>query len=516
MYRVFLPPSDLEKQENLQKRDFWFILGGVMFVTVIIGASTMRVFPGWDVVVWLIYIAGIIAIFIEPIYGVYLTIFFCLSGDMILIPWYPFNKNFSSAESFFFINSGLKFAAIELYLVVILLAWGFRMFAKKKIDFKLGPLGIPVIAFTVTAVYGLVYGISKRGDTTIALWECRAMFYMTLMYFFVVNFVENRKQINIIVWMIMLGNFVQGIVGCWYYLFYPNGSTHGSDGIMEHGASIHLNTLFVFVAALFLFNGPIKKKLLLIAFSLPSLFAYLVNQRRASFVSLGIAMILLGVALFRQNRSIFWKIAPPITVFATLFLAATWNNTGSAGLPARGIKSALGLGVSERDKASNVYRDIENVNTDFTIHQVPFTGLGFGNKFLIISPLPDISFFVWYEYITHNSIMWVWMQVGVFGFMALLFFIGSTVAVGVHTYDRIPTGNYKAIGATMVLYIIMHFVYAYVDMSWDVQNLTYIGTAVGIIASLDQVMAKPVRGEPKRFRWMRDTPPDIVLAEDEI
>ena len=515
MHRVLLSEYDLSTFRLRQARQFWLALGGVLLFTAIVGKQMMGYQAGPEVLAWFIYLAGIVAIFIQPRFGLYLIAFFSLAGDMLLIPWYPFNKNFSSSESILFLSSSLKFSALELYLVVVILAWAVRQFTHRKLEFKPGALGLPVALFFGSILYGLLFGIIRHGNFTTALWESRAMLYLPILYFLTVNLIKDRREINTLVWWIMTSQFIQGLLGCWYYFFYPNGSKKGSDGIMEHSASIHLDSLFVLIMALFLFQGSKSKRTILILFALPGVWAYLVNQRRASFVSFGVALILLGVALYRQNRRVFWILAPPLAIFAVLFLGATWNNTGTLGLPARGIKSALGLGISSRDSASNDYRVIENINTNYNIHKSLLTGLGFGNKFVIVAPMPDISFFVWWEYITHNSIMWVWMQVGVFGWLTMAVMIGMTVAVGAHSYDRLPGGDYKAIGATMVLYILMHFVYAYVDMSWENQSMVFVGLTVGVIGCFDAVMARPVPAPLPRYRWLRPIPPEFVIPEED-
>jgi O-antigen ligase len=172
------------------------------------------------------------------------------------------------------------------------------------------------------------------------------------------------------------------------------------------------------------------------------------------------------------------------------------------------------IAPNARDEASNEYRVVENVNTNFTIHQKALTGVGFGQKFFVIVPLPDISFFVWYEYITHNSIMWVWMQTGFFGFMSLLIMVGSTIMIGFHAYDRMPPGDEKAIGLTALLYVVMHFVYAYVDMSWENQSMILVGASIGIIGSLQWVMSRPIPAPRRRYRWQTLQPVQPVLLED--
>ena len=96
----------------------------------------------------------------------------------------------------------------------------------------------------------------------------------------------------------------------------------------------------------------------------------------------------------------------------------------------------------------------------------------------------------------------------------MVLMVGSTIAIGVHSYDRLPGGEYKAIGATMLMYVIMHFIYAYVDMSWENQSMVFVGTAIGVLGCLDAVMAKPVKTSQLRFRWLRPRPADIVLPEE--
>ena len=133
------------------------------------------------------------------------------------------------------------------------------------------------------------------------------------------------------------------------------------------------------------------------------------------------------------------------------------------------------------DALSNLYREIENDNVSFTIHKAPLTGVGFGNKFYIIRSMPDISFFVWWEYIVHNSIFWIWMKTGLFGFLAMLFMIGFSIMSGVRTLELAIDGNSKAIAITATLYLVMHFLYAYADMSWDNQSMIYVGAMMGVI-----------------------------------
>lgn len=489
-------------QQARQKWTLGLWLLGLIGVSGLLGLMLLRSGPDPALIAWLIYLAGVVAIVAQPRYGLYLILFLNLVADGILVPWYPIAKNFSSAESIFYVNDALIFSPLELYMVLTLLSWAARLFGRRRLDFRGGPLWLPVAAFAASIAVGLLYGLSRGGSLNIALWECRPMFYLPLMYFLVLNLIENRGQVSILMWATMLALFVEGFAGNLYFLVTLKADLSTVEAITEHSAAIHMNTLFVMIIAVWMFEGSWGKRLLLPLFAPFVGLTYLATQRRASFVVLAIALMLIAVVLYKENRRLFWMIVPAATVVGILYLGAFWNSSGALGLPARGIKSVFADESSE-EYASNIYRVIENVNTNFTIHQSPLFGVGFGNKFYVIMPMPDISFFDWWEYITHNSVLWVWMKAGLPGFLTMIFMVGAIVVTGARTLDRMPGGDLKATALTMLLYVIMHFVYAYVDMSWDTQSMVYVGTAAGLLGGLERIAARPAPPRPLRYRWQK-------------
>jgi hypothetical protein len=511
---LFSPQPTLADHEQRSRMLRWGWLAFVIGIAGLIGLSMVRGGANPSMIGWVLYVAGIVAIFYEPRYSLYLMAFFAFQGDIKLEYWYwyPFNKNFSSGESLFYLGNAFIFSPLELYMVLGVLSWAIRQFVNRKLKFRMGLLGWPILIFTVAMVSGFAYGISRGGNLNIGLWEVRPMFYLTLIYFLMVNTIEERKQINTLMWIVMASLIIEGINGNYYYFNVLKMDLTGHDRIMEHSSSIHHNTVYVFFLASWLHKSSWTKRYLLPLFIPFVGITYLANQRRSSFIALAFALILMGMALFRYKRKLFLNIAPFAIVFGLLYTVAFWNSNSTLALPVQAVKSAFVTEGESSDASSNEYRVIENINTSFTIHQEPLLGVGFGKKFYIIAPLPDISFFDWWEYITHNSIMWIWMKSGFYGFMAMTFMIASMIVVGTHVYERIPEGDYKAIAFTMVAYIVMHFLYAYVDMSWDIQNMLYIGLASGILASLERVMAKPVKQYPSRYRWQTPPEPEPVIA----
>jgi len=471
----------------------WFL--GLMGASGLLGLIMLRGGPHPVFIGALAGLVSIAAIVARPRYGIYQILFLTLVADGLLVPWFPFAKNLSSRESLLYLNDALIFSPLELYLALTALVWGAQHFARRRLSFRPGTLGLPMILFALFMVLGLGYGIGRGGDLNIGLWEVRPMFYLPLMYLLVLNLIKTRSQVSVLMWLITLALFIEGIIGNLHFFFTLEMDLSGVDTITEHSAAIHMNTLFVMVIAVWLFKGSRAKRLVLPLFIPFVLFTYLVTQRRAAFISLVIALILIAVVLYRENRRVFWAIVPAASLVGMLYLAAFWNTSGMLGLPVQGIRSVF-ADESSGEYRSNIYRIIENVNTAFTIHQHPLLGVGFGNRFSIIVPMPDISFFDWWEYITHNSVLWVWMKAGLAGFMATIFLIGAIIVNGAQAFNRVPGGDLKAMALTMLLYVIMHFTYAYVDMSWDTQSMVYLGTAAGLLAGLEGIAARPVQQRP--------------------
>jgi hypothetical protein len=364
-----------------------------------------------------------------------------------------------------------------------------------------GPLFWAVIIFTTFVTFGLIYGLTHQGDKIVALWEVRTIYYLPALFILTSNLIKTRRQVNVLIWIIIIAIFFDSLNGAWFVIYDLDFNLGSLEAIAEHSYSIHLNTLLILTACVWLFRASWAKRITLPMMLPIVLISYFANQRRASYITLAVALCLLAFLLYRENHTAFWLIIPLIFLVSVVYIAAFWNSSGSIGGPARAIRSIIAPVPGGRDDASNEYRILENINTKFTIQAKPLTGVGFGNKFYIIVPMPDISFFVWWEYITHNSILWIWMQMGVGGFVATLFMVGSSIMTGVRVLLRMPGGDLSAIALMATLYIVMHFIFAYVDMSWDAQSMFYIGTMMGILNSLERIVAAPDIGLPKRWPW---------------
>jgi hypothetical protein len=302
----------------------------------------------------------------------------------------------------------------------------------------------------------------------------------------------------LLLWVALAAVFIKGVHASLHYLLILKGDLGGVESIAQHGAAMHLNTLFVFSLAVWVYRTS-RLKRILIPLTIPFvLLGYIAMQRRAAFVTLAIAVVLVVALLYKEHRRLFWRIAPVFILLAGGYVAAGWNSQSTLAVPAQAIKSVVAAQLaSGRDQSSNNYRMLENRNINFTIDQHPLTGIGFGQKFSMMVPLPDISrSFEWWEYITHNSIMWIWMKAGLGGFFSLLCLIGFAVVGGAGVLGCLPRDDLSAVVLTATLYFVMHFIYSCVDMSWDAQSTVYVGAMMGIVNCAEWIAAHS-KGDPR-------------------
>lgn len=500
-----VPASYLASQRQKRQSTLWLLwFGAVIGTALLLSLILISAGPDPAWIGWLLYLCGAALILYQPRVGLYLTVFLTLVGDSTLLPWYPFVKNFSSQESLLYLDDALIINPLETYLILLFISWWGRGAMQRKTAFFTGPLFWPAVVFMVFVGLGLVYGIGTGGNPNVALWEVRPIFYLFAMLVLSTNLLERREHANHLMWAAILALVVEGLVGLYHFFFTLNASLAGVDTITEHSAAIHMNTVFVFMLAAWMMKTSPGKKLVLPLAAAVLVIPYLAAQRRAAFITLALALVLLFLILYREKPRLFWLVAPLAAVAAIAYLVVFWNSGGALGLPAQAVKSIIAPEqASSADQSSNIYREIENINTGFTVHQKPLTGVGFGQKFYIIVPMADISFFTWWEYFPHNSIIWIWLKTGIGGFMAMLFMVGFSILLGAQAVNRVRHPDLRAIAATATLYLVMHFTYTYVDIAWDMQSMVYTGAVMGLISRIEYLDLLPSReGGALRWPWL--------------
>lgn len=405
-----------------------------------------------------------------------------LTGDQVTISWFPFNKNLSSIESIMYVSSGIPVRPIEIAVVWGLLVTLYRNLQTTGRLLRTTPLLLPFAAFGFFILFGLLRGLSAGGDRRAAIFEVRALILLPLLYLLIVHVCNTRQDYRRMMWVAVAAITVQAMLSLEYLLSIPAADREELQNLNEHGAAIGVDLVFVLLATSLAYRGVSwRARGALLAASIPLMWAYLVSQRRAAIVALGVAFVLWAVMIFCRQRRTFWKVVPIATLVVIGYTGAFWNSQSTAGFPAQAIKTVVAPDqASERDQSSDLYREFETLNLAATVRAAPVFGIGFGQPFLRPYPLPDISFFEFHAFIPHNSLIWIWTKLGFGGFVTMLYLIARTMMQGSTRARAAPPGADAVVALAGVLFVAMYTVFLYVDIGWESRNVFLLALAMGL------------------------------------
>lgn len=481
--------DSVDRQNRVARVRNGFVVVVLAILLVFIATTAIATFPRPFPLVLLLLIVVTVVSAVRPDFGVLAIISLALIGDGATSSWYPFAKNFSSAESALYVSENLPISPLEVVLAVTVAAWLFRAIGNRTWSFVRGGLLTPILVFACFVVLGLVYGLSRGGNLNVALWEARPLLYIPVIYILVTNVITTPGQRTALVVSAVAAIGLQSVLAIVYYFNLPAFERSDLERLTDHPATIHMNAVVVLLAALLLVPSCSWRLRVFVAVaSIPISWAWVLSQRRAAAIALIVGVLLVGVImLWRNRRAALWFI-PLFSIFTGLYVAAFWNVSGGIGFGAQAVKSVLAPeALSAQDLSSNEYRRRETVNLWFTIRQRRLTGVGFGQQFYRPLPLADISVFPFWEYVPHNSLIWLYLKTGFLGFASMLFVFARAIQRGFFAAVRTTQPNSSALVVSGLGYVVMFMVFAYVDIAWDIRSAVFLAFAFYLCADVTTI-----------------------------
>ncbi|MCL4541340.1 MAG: O-antigen ligase family protein [Chloroflexi bacterium] len=468
--------------------------GGVRTTVLLIAGSLLVAFCA--VVLW------------KPVVGLYSAVFFDLAMEP-QIAHDPLSKYTSYFQDDLntSLHAGIAFSPLELLLVLTGVSFVFHQLLHRK-KLRGGTLGIPVMIFGLFLLWGFVYGFLTHGDVKTALFEVRGPFQLVLIYFLLCNLITTREALNRFIAALLGGGMVLAVWGIVRFIVFFHGHGGGPDGAF---GSIHEDAVFllflvtVLFARLMLGAGSVRRNVTyLLVFVPPAIIVVLEMQRRAAFAALFFAIFVLGFALFLRNRRLFMHLAPIVIVLSLVYTAAFWHSNSKWAGPIRALRSQTASStLNARDTSSDIYRINEMYDVRYTIMTSPVLGIGYGHPFIMIRPLPKLSWWPFQFYEPHAEIMWVWMTTGAGGFVAFLTLLSLALQRAGALIRQAGSSNGAFVCVVAAIYIVMLIVFSYVDVGLaDKRTEVLLGTALGVIGMAPALLGLPVAVR-KRIRTVQ-------------
>ncbi len=461
---------------------YFVLIGGGFLIAGFARRRITEPFLGLSLAVLVVIL---ISWLVRPRATLYVTIFLTAVSDIATVSWFPFVKNFSSRESISFIADSLTISPLDVSLVVGFGVTAIDQYARTRRLLPPSQLTRPILVFTAFVVLGFLNGVfAAGGDVRIAVLEARPLFYLLLTFGIVINLCTQPHHLRHALWWTLAGVTVQSLLSLEFYGRLDPAQRDALESLNEHGSTLGHNLVIITLLGLLLLRAHalVARVALLIAMA-PTIFIVFVAQRRAGIAALAIAGVLALTVLFWRRRSKFWVVAPIVTIVTLGYLGAFWSSTSAVAFPAQAIKSIVApSSASTQDQNSDLYRLAEAFDLNYTIRTAPVTGIGFGRAFYRPVPLPDITFFELNAFVPHNSILWIWLKTGFFGFAAMFYLFAKAIVLGAQSVRRMADGIDVVVAQTGLLFVVMYVAYTYVDISWDARNMVFLGLAFAICA----------------------------------
>jgi O-antigen ligase len=379
-----------------------------------------------------------------------------------------------------------------LFLFILFVLVCHRL-AKRDLPLQGGVLIIPFLCFMLCVVWGVVHGLSSGGNLKIIVVEVRPFWYLFISYLLGYNLITRKENIKTFFWIVILGAGVKGLQGLYLFFAILSGSLQGHDEMMAHEESFFFVALLLLIV-LFCLHYRYRPQLLAALFVLPAVLISLVaNQRRADYIALLVGFTVAWILIFlirpRARKMLVTTLLTTV-ILGGAYVAAFSHSEGGLASPARSIVAVFSPdGADVRDFQSNLYRKIEDYDLLYTIKQNPALGIGFGKPFLEPVALVDISADdLYYLYIPHNNIYWVWVKLGPFGYLALWYLVGSIIVRGCHIVRRLKDSYLQLVAIYIVAITFMEIIIAFADYQlFFYRNVIYFGVLVGILMRLPKI-----------------------------
>src|SRR5438045_6585613 len=259
------------------------------------------------------------------------------------------------------------------------------------------------------------------------------------MYFRTANLSREPGQVALILRILIVLTIVKAAQGFLNYVEMANGPVW-LEAVTAHEDVVFLDLALVLAVGAFVLQLRGRLTWLLYAAAPIVLATELVTQRRVAFPALAGGLAVLAVLLFvaqpRRTLVLFGSGAAAMLAYALI----AWDQQGLLAQPIRGIRTAFDTSaLSARDLSSNWWRELENTNIAYTLKQLPFTGVGLGQEYLFLNEPPQLTNFVYWRYMTHDAVLWVWLKAGVLGFLAFWAWVTQAAMTGERLFKALPT-----------------------------------------------------------------------------
>ena len=317
------------------------------------------------------------------------------------------------------------------------------------------------------------------------------------------NLVTERRHLNGVLWLSVLCIGFKGILYTFRRFVTLAGQPIPDQGVGSHEEAFFFDCFIVLLMVLSL-CGTHKKLRAVMWILLPVVISGEVAcNRRAATAAFIVVIPMLILAAYRalpDRRRIVGAVGIFLAISFPIYYQAFKNSPSMYAEPARAVKSQFE--PDERDASSNAYRDAEATDLYATIKSSPIIGYGYGKPMFHVAQIADISQqYEWWDILTHNQILWVWMRVGTIGFFTFWMMICAILVYGASVIQLEGADAFvKTVGIFTMLITGMLLIFGLLDLQLsNFRDMLFVGMWLGLLGSVSEMAPTLVTGGSRQI-----------------
>jgi hypothetical protein len=362
------------------------------------------------------------------------------------------------------------------------------------------------------ATIALTFALGKLrgGQMEFAVWQMDRVMYLPTVFLLCQAAFSSPKDYLAVGKVALSASLIRATLAIWVRAVVPaTVDPETGESSLPYATTHNDSMLFavgsVILVALLLERAG-KKANRLAAWGLPVLVGgMLANNRRIVWVE--IILVFLTLYLITETSSFKRKLNRILLVSAPIivgYVAAGWGSGSGIFKPVKVIRSA----VDSSSDASTAWRDLENFNLVFTLRNFPLTGVGYGNGFWEMWPMPLVDYDL-ERYVPHDSILGIYCYGGYIGFLGITSLWVGGIYFAIRAYHSCKEPTQKAAALASFGAILVYYLQCFGDMglgSWT--GVYLVGPALAIGSKLTVAVGAWELDAPAR----RSARPDLSAS----
>jgi len=315
---------------------------------------------------------------------------------------------------------------------------------------------------------------------------------LAVAYLFSIS-LRGERDYRLLATAIVSAACVKAVMAQWVRLVLPPlfsdqwGQLREMEYATNHGDSL-LFTCAIAILAAPLFYKPTARHVRGFLLLAPVIIMGLVaNDRRIAWVQVTIVMFVL---LVMNRQSVFTRRAARLATLASpillVYALVGWSSPSRVFAPVQLVRNLVQAertdGTLDR---STLFRDVENFNLVYTLQPNPLLGTGFGHPFDALVQGDDLSVFVEYPFLPHNSMLGLWSFTGAAGFTGIFSIIIVTLFLAARAHARAISPHQGMAAAAAIGCIGSYGIHLWADIGFsEAPTIFLVGLAIAVTSQL--------------------------------